>query len=379
MYIYIYIYIYIYKQHGCTSKHVFCFRFLEQITVRDIRTKRIYQFVCNDWLTPDEGDDVVRYTLQPTGKLPYTYTLRVRSLQGLRDQHIWLSIFVCPRHSTFKRVQRLSCGLAFVTSAMLANIMFYDSRLSQVHEELIYDAIKLDLTQLIIGAQCCMLTLPLSMLNILIFRFISPLHTQLKVTDADDTSFDPINGSSATTTSSDDDNNSDNDSISSDDNDSNDFSDSDPSDSDRKRLERPAKTENKGTLVKLPWWFTYIGWALAIGTSVMSSYAVLMYGLTFGLNKSVAWLISFLASATHNIGIMQPLKVAIIVIIVTLLLRAPVQPIADLTPRINLGRSFVNISVLHSWISCSTFIILYKLLLLSVFAYKFAQPRMCVS
>ena len=328
----------------------YCFRFLEQITVRDLRTKRIYQFICNDWLTPDEGTDIVTYTLQPTWKLPYTYTLRVRSLQSLRDQHLWLSIFVCPRHSTFKRVQRLSCGFAFVMSAMLANIMFYDSRLSQVHEELIYDTIKLNLTQMIIGAQCCLITLPLSMLNILIFRFISPVHAQLKVSDAENSSYEPINASSATTASSGDDNNSDNDSISSDDSDSSDLSDSDSTASDHKRLERrAAKTDNTGTWLRLPWWFTYIGWALAIGTSVMSSYAVLIYGLTFGLNKSVEWLISFLASATHDIGIMQPLKVGVIVIIVTLLLRAPVQPIADITPRINLGRSFVNVSVFHSW------------------------------
>ena len=290
----------------------------------------------------------------------------MRSLQSLRDQHLWLSIFVCPRHSTFTRVQRLSCGLAFVTSAMLANIMFYDSRLSQVHEELIFDAIKLDLTHLIIGAQCCMITLPLSMLNILIFRFVSPVRTQLKVSDADNIYPDPMSESSAKTTSSVDDNDSNNESISSDDSVSNDFSNSDS-----KEVGELERHQTKP--LRLLWWFTYIGWALAIGTSVMSSYAVLMYGLTFGLNKSVAWLVSFLATATHNIGIIQPLKVAIIVIIVTLLLRAPVQPIADLTPRIKLGRSFVNLSVFYSWIPYSTFVILNTI---SDFAYIFVQPRM---
>ena len=149
---------------------------------------------------------------------------------------------------------------------MLANIMFYDSRLSQVHEELIYDTIKLDLTQLLIGAQCCLITLPLSMLNILIFRFVSPVHAQFKVTNAKNTSFDLINESSATTTSSDDDNTSDNDSISSEDSDSKNFSSSDSSEIER----HVAKTRNKDTSFKLPWWFAYICWTLAIGTSVIS-------------------------------------------------------------------------------------------------------------
>ena len=315
--------------------YIYYCRFLEQITVCDVSTNQIFQFICNDWLTPDKGVDVATYKLKLRKELPYTYTLRVRSLQSLRDKHLWLSIFVCPRHSTFTRAQRLSCGFAFVTSAMLANIMFYDSNRSRVHEELIFDAIKLDLSQLIIGAQCAAMTFPVSMLSILIFRFVRSNNAQLNVTYGDNKSSDPTS-QSATTTSFTDDSNSDNNSIFSDGNDSSD-SNSDSSDLDEPKRDM-TETGNKGTWFRLPWWFTYIGWALTIGTSVVSSYVVLMYGLTFGLNKSVAWLVSFLASATHSIGIFQPLKVAVIVIIMTLIFKAPVGPVADITHSINLGR-----------------------------------------
>ena len=293
-----------------------------------MNTDELFQFICNDWVTPEKGVDVATYKLTLMKDLPYTYTLRVRSLQSLRDKHLWLSIFVCPRHSTFTRAQRLSCGFAFVTSAMLANIMFYGTNLSQVHEDLLFDAIKLDLNQLIIGVQCAIMTFPLSMLTILIFRFARSNNEKLNVSYGDNTSFDPI---SESTTSSTDDSNSDNNSVSSDENDWTDTN-SELSDSDER------KTGRKDTSLRLPWWFIYIGWALAIGTSVMSSYVVLMYGLTFGLNKSVAWLLSFLASATHSFGVLQPLKVAVIVIIMTLIFKAPVGPVADITHSINIGR-----------------------------------------
>ena len=220
---------------------------------------------------------------------------------------------------------------------MLANIMFYDSRLSQVHEDLLFDAIKVDLNQMIIGVQCAVMTFPLSMLTILIFRFVRGNNAQLNVGYGDNTSSDPSSVStttvSSTTTTYD--TNINNNLIFSDETGS---SDSNSMSSDSDDLKRDiAKTGNKATSFRLPWWFTYVGWALTIGTSVASSYVVLMYGLTFGLNKSVAWLLSFLASATHSIGVFQPLKVALIVIIMTLIFKARVGPVADITHLINIG------------------------------------------
>ena len=376
-------------------------RYLEQITVRDYNTMQTWNFVCDNWLRPDDVDDVTMCTLKPTKHLPYRYTLRVKSFQSLRDQHLLLSIFLCPRHSTFTRVQRLSCGFALIISAMLVNIMFYRTKTSDIHDELIYDEMKLDVRQMVIGVQSALMTLPLSMLTVLIFRFVTPsdakfevrlgtdnyskliesssdednnvnvnnenVYSQLAITNnnVDDNSSD---GDSSFTNESDLDNeninddNSDSNSDESDENNSivldssvgdgsNGSSDSDSSFSGETKSgdldnnessashQSDVNNANQYKPFRLPRWWVYIAWALTMSTCALSSYVVLMYGLTFGMNKSVAWLTSFLASTTNNFGIIQPLKVAIIVIIMTLLFKAPVGPVADITPRINIGKS----------------------------------------
>lgn len=48
-----------------------------------------------------------------------------RATKGLGDEHIWFSIFSRPPQSRFTRVQRLSCCLCLLFTAMFANALFY--------------------------------------------------------------------------------------------------------------------------------------------------------------------------------------------------------------------------------------------------------------
>ena len=232
--------------------------------------------------------------------------LRVKSLQSLRDHHIWLSIFLCPPHSTFTRVQRLSCGFALVMSVMLVNIMFYDHD-TEIHEELIYNDIKLNITQIIIGIESILITLPLGLLTAFLFRHVTPRDAVFEVRFGDQKQAE-LHPSSKIT---------------------------------RHKQSKIYINKDGAKLSNsfiLPWWCIYIAWALAISTCLVSSYVVLLYGLTFGFNKSMAWLTSFVTAATNNAAVFQPLKVVVIVIIVTLLLKKPVGPAADITPHVNIGR-----------------------------------------
>uniref|UniRef100_A0A3Q3SX52 Polycystin 1 like 2 n=1 Tax=Mastacembelus armatus TaxID=205130 RepID=A0A3Q3SX52_9TELE len=61
----------------------------------------------------------------------------------------------------------------------------------------------------------------------------------------------------------------------------------------------------------LPWWFVYIGWILVIATSGVSGYFTMMYGLTYGKDRSISWLISMLVSFFESLFITQPLKVRV--------------------------------------------------------------------
>uniref|UniRef100_A0A3Q1B684 Polycystic kidney disease 1 like 2a n=1 Tax=Amphiprion ocellaris TaxID=80972 RepID=A0A3Q1B684_AMPOC len=59
----------------------------------------------------------------------------------------------------------------------------------------------------------------------------------------------------------------------------------------------------------LPWWFVFVGWILVIATSGVSGYFTMMYGLTYGKDRSVSWLISMVVSFFESLFITQPLKV----------------------------------------------------------------------
>ena len=271
-------------------------------------TNEIWHFVCNKRVKPDKGYDVATYSLELS--TAYKYTLRVKSMQSMRDHHLWLSIFLCPRHSTFTRVQRLSCGFALFMSVMLVDIFFYDVAMTEIHEELIFDAIRIDITQIKIGIQSILMTIPLSLFTVFLFRNTAPYNAKFEVRFGD--RHDAHLYSSSTYQRH---------------------------GQNQKRLsdEISATTVKKSFI--LPWWCIVLPWALTMSTCLVASYVTLMYGLSFGLNKSLAWLSSFLVATSNSVAIFQPLKVAIIVMIMTLLLKMPVGPIADITPRVNLGRS----------------------------------------
>ncbi|XP_034430206.1 polycystic kidney disease protein 1-like 2 [Hippoglossus hippoglossus] len=59
----------------------------------------------------------------------------------------------------------------------------------------------------------------------------------------------------------------------------------------------------------LPWWFIFVGWLLVIATSFVAGFYTMLYGLKFGKDRSVSWLVSMIVSFFQSILIIQPLKV----------------------------------------------------------------------
>ncbi|XP_053305767.1 polycystic kidney disease protein 1-like 2 [Spea bombifrons] len=65
----------------------------------------------------------------------------------------------------------------------------------------------------------------------------------------------------------------------------------------------------KNTSKGLPWWFVFIGWFLVISTSGVSGFFTMLYGLHYGKESSIKWLISMAISFFESLFITQPLKV----------------------------------------------------------------------
>ncbi|CAH2324536.1 polycystic kidney disease 1-like 2 [Pelobates cultripes] len=59
----------------------------------------------------------------------------------------------------------------------------------------------------------------------------------------------------------------------------------------------------------LPWWFVFIGWFLVASTSGVSGFFTMLYGLHYGKDSSIKWLISMAISFFESLFITQPLKV----------------------------------------------------------------------
>ncbi|NXA23049.1 PK1L2 protein, partial [Ibidorhyncha struthersii] len=59
----------------------------------------------------------------------------------------------------------------------------------------------------------------------------------------------------------------------------------------------------------LPWWFAFIAWFLVAATSGVSGFFTMLYGLHYGKENSIKWLISMAISFLESLFITQPLKV----------------------------------------------------------------------
>jgi len=75
------------------------------------------------------------------------------------------------------------------------------------------------------------------------------------------------------------------------------------------RSSSPTEGSKKCCQKGLPWWFVFVGWFLVIATSGVSAYFTMIYGLTYGKDRSISWLISMVVSFFESLFITQPVKV----------------------------------------------------------------------
>ncbi|XP_070538878.1 polycystin-1-like protein 2 isoform X2 [Ptychodera flava] len=67
----------------------------------------------------------------------------------------------------------------------------------------------------------------------------------------------------------------------------------------------------------LPWWFLYVGWTLVTLTALGSAFFILWYGLKYGRQKSIDWLVSMAVSLFQSVFCVQPIKVVLLAMILS--------------------------------------------------------------
>lgn len=248
--------------------------FLENIAIKDKQTDEQWRFPVNRWLAVEKGDGQIEVTVGCLGEgSPFGFAEQVRSRtpRQLADSHIWMSVVGKASSSTFTRVQRASCCLSILFSAMIANAMFYNTD-GESDGAIRVGPFKFSWRQIVIGVQSGLIVAPVNILIVFLFRSSRP----------------------------------------------------------RKKLgENYKAAANSSHLVEkmrksscaLPHFCIYIGLFLCVVTSLTGASFTIFYSLMWGKELAEQWLASVFTSLSEDVFFAQPAKVMLIIILTSMFLK----------------------------------------------------------
>ncbi|XP_052253711.1 uncharacterized protein LOC127860029 isoform X6 [Dreissena polymorpha] len=153
--------------------------YLNHVNVRDVQTRNSWTFIYNDWLAVD-GDAfwqisaTIKAVTEEETRLKTKYNFMIQSSRGIRDGHLWLSIFTKAPMSTFTRVQRLTCALSLLLTTMLTNLIFYGVPTDDPAQQVQDGAFRLSFSQIVIGIESSLIMFPVNLIIILLFIKVKP-------------------------------------------------------------------------------------------------------------------------------------------------------------------------------------------------------------
>ena len=144
--------------------------FLEEIIVLDKQTLCSWTFTNTQWLALERGDGRIERMLETEqNRIDFNSEVLKRWWKGLTEKHIWISVIAKPRRNRFTRVQRASCCLSLLLTAMLANAMFYE--LDGKSENVIQiGPLKFTWRQVVIGIESALIVAPINILIAFLFQ-----------------------------------------------------------------------------------------------------------------------------------------------------------------------------------------------------------------
>ena len=144
--------------------------FLEEIVVVDKQSNQLWTFTSSQWFALERGDGRIERLLELVpNQLDFSRDVVTRWCKGLTETHIWVSVIAKPKRSLFTRVQRASCCLSVLLTAMLANAMFYELN-GKSEQVLQIGPLKFSWRQVIIGIESALLVAPINILLVFLFK-----------------------------------------------------------------------------------------------------------------------------------------------------------------------------------------------------------------
>ncbi|KAL9954039.1 hypothetical protein ACROYT_G041527 [Oculina patagonica] len=244
--------------------------FVEAVVIKDRQTEERWVFPINRWIALEKDDGQIEVTVD--SKSPTSFSAQVRSRFGrkIADGHLWMSVFGKACSSTFTRVQRASCCLSVLFSAMIANAMFYNIG-GESDGAIQVGPFKFSWKQIVVGVQSGIIVAPVNILIVLLFKSSRPRRKK-----------------------------------------GNKYKDIDHA--------QQLVDEISETGCMLPHFFVYVGWFLCFVTTLTAATFTLFYSLMWGKEVAEQWLASILISNGQDIFVVQPTKVMLAVIVISLIL-----------------------------------------------------------
>ena len=245
--------------------------YLKHIIVHDLQTREKFYFICEKWLAVDKDDCQIERVLPVSldqEKTQFKYLLSKQTKSKLSDDHLWFSIFARPVHSSFTRLDRLTCCFVLLSISMLMNIMYYGMDNTASADGLkIGPYFNLTLQQISIGIITNLIVFPPSLLLVQVFRRVKRRRSRLSKLKK----ILSVNGLN--------------------------------------KLEANANEKKKSFELKFPWWFKIFAYMISFVFAGVSIFFVIIKGIEFGDDKVTKWLTSLIISFFSSILLMQPLQV----------------------------------------------------------------------
>ncbi|NXN91874.1 PKDRE protein, partial [Rhinopomastus cyanomelas] len=312
--------------------------FLSRAEVENVSIRRRWFFMCRKWLSLDKDDCLLErtfYVTNPKTPLARTDYFLINFTNNLTEGHLWLSIFAHILTNSFSRLQRLSSCLAILLLNLLVNIMFFNADKNEATSKHLRYA-----RSVTVGIECALLTVPLEMLIIALFKYSQKEPSPPRVAQTDPTASKHLPSKSLknmkqrlqkwrlpkasapsrdislknltserdanviaseeqrTTMAS-----------------SPAFQRRPPSNPDGStnyiegRNFKKQKKPRRFNIMTCPWCI-YVSWALVIAVSGISAFFIVLYGLSYGYQTSVEWLVASGVSFLENVFCISVLKIS---------------------------------------------------------------------
>ncbi|XP_055963049.1 polycystin family receptor for egg jelly [Sorex fumeus] len=336
--------------------------YLSRLKVESLFSRHIWLFLCRTWLSVDTSLDETFSPMPADRRLaPGDYFL-IDCVHSLGADHAWFSVFSGVVGNRFDRLQRLSCCLAMLLASLVTNIMFFSLEPEDHEGPVAFQYVE----TMVIGLQSCLITLPVQLVIAALFVY-SQRRPQAELEDVtpqaapkpspeaghweerlqvwyteeaakaqkkslrkqhahgalgrakarrtrllfrmpeSQSPTQPHRNASATSlrdmphrhsTES---------------------LHPDPASRQEKppiilgstRLKSAAPPQRKPHFV-LPGWCVFLAWFLVFAVSSVSSAFIIFYGLTYGYEKSVEWLLASFCAFCQSVLVVQPLKIILV-------------------------------------------------------------------